>query len=145
MNTSSSLSTDVPVRLIVLEQEVIADLIASLSYTAADPYAVRIAFHLGLNQRPIEWVIARDLLIRGLDGCTGLGDVRVCPPDLGDPARDSVLYIELSTSTGSALFEVLRQRVADFLRSTYRIVPAGVESAFMDIDAELANLLRRCS
>lgn len=142
MNTRSSLSTDVPVRLVVLEQEVTADLIASLSYTAADPYAVRVAFHLGLNEQPIVWVIARDLLIDGLEASTGLGDVRVWPREPGDPSAGAVLYIELSSTTGNALFEAPRQRIANFLSSTSRIVPAGRESAFVDIDTELADLLR---
>jgi hypothetical protein len=31
--------------------------------------------------------------------------------------------------------------VSDFLRRTYRIVPAGEESGFVDVEAELTDLL----
>lgn len=141
MYSSSTVSTDIPVRLVVLEQQIAAELMASLYYTAADPYAVRLAFHLGISE-PVEWVIARELLTDGLDGCTGLGDVRVWPADGGEPGTGSVLYIALTSPSGEALFEAPRAEITSFLRNTLRIVPAGAESAVIDIDAELADLLR---
>jgi len=136
MYSSTTLSADFPVRLVVLEQQLAADLMASLYYTAADPYAVRLAFHPGLYA-PVEWVIARELLTGGLDSLTGDGDVRVWPSEDGEP----VIYIALTSPSGDALFEAPHDAVADFLRNTARIVPLGGESAFVNIDAELADLL----
>jgi hypothetical protein len=136
MYSSTTLSAHFPIRLVVLEQRLVAELMASLYYTAADPFAVRLAFHPGLDA-PVEWVIARELLINGLDGSAGVGDVRVWPAEDGDP----VMYIALTSPSGSALFEAPRDKVADFLRSTARIVPPGQESAFVNIDAELDDLL----
>jgi hypothetical protein len=40
-------------------------LVAGLSYSADDPYAVRLAFHVGTNE-PVEWTFARELLATGL-------------------------------------------------------------------------------
>jgi hypothetical protein len=136
MYSSTTLSADFPVRLVVLEQQLTADLMASLYYTAADPHAVRLAFHPGVDA-PVEWVVARDLLTGGLDAYAGVGDVRVWPAEDGEP----VLYIALTSPSGDALFEAPRDKIADFLRSTARIVPLGAEGAFVSIDAELADLL----
>lgn len=137
MYNSSALSTDLPARLVILEQQLTVDLTASLSYTAADPYALRLAFHVGLDEQ-VEWVIARELLLRGLDRCTGLGDVQVWPSD-DDP---SMICVALTAPSGGALFEVPRDPIAGFLRDSAQIVPAGAESAFINIDDELADLLR---
>jgi len=136
MYGSTTLSADFPVRLVVLEQQITADLMASLYYTAADPYAVRLAFHPGVDA-PVEWVIARELLTGGLDTYTGAGDVRVWPAEDDEP----VVYIALTSPSGNALFEAPRQVISDFVTSTARIVPLGGESAFLNIDAELADLL----
>ena len=92
----------------------------SLLYSRQDPYAVRIAFHVGLEE-PVEWVFARDLLSRGIQGRQGIGDVQVRPspgPAGGEPGI--VLNIEL-------------------------ISPYGQESGHIDIDAELNDLLRQAS
>ena len=42
---------------------------------------------------------------------------------------------------GQALFEVPLAPLTEFLHRTYEIVPAGRESSFMDLDAELSNML----
>lgn len=136
MHSSATLSADFPVRLVAIEQQLTADLMASLYYTAADPYAVRLAFHPGADA-PVEWVIARELLTGGLDTYTGAGDVRVWPAEDSEP----VIFIALTAPSGEALFELPRDAISDFLTSTARIVPLGGESAFLNIDAELADLL----
>ena len=137
MYSSNTLSTDLPIRLVILEQQIAVELMASLYYTAADPYAVRLAFHLGLDES-IEWVIARELLLEGLDNRAGLGDVQVWPAH----ADTSTIYLSLTSPSGDALFEVPRDKIADFLSGTARIVPAEAESAFINIDDGLAELLR---
>jgi hypothetical protein len=129
----STVNAEVGVLLVVRNQEIIP-LVASLSYTAGDPYAVRVAFHAGLDE-PVEWIFARDLLAAGARGREGTGDVRVWPRDDG-----RVLCIELSSPFGGALFEVSAADVADFLAVTYRLVPEGSE--YVDVDAGLDSLLR---
>ena len=118
-------------------------LVASLFYSREDPYAIRIAFHVGLDE-PVEWIFARDLLSAGIEGREGQGDVRVWPSagsEGGEP--DSVLNIELSSPFGQAHFEAPAQEVTDFLVRTYQLVPEGEETSRVDVEAELSDLLRQ--
>jgi hypothetical protein len=136
MDTSITVTAELGIRLVVPQQAVVP-LLASLHYSSADPYAIRVAFHVGLDE-PVEWIFARELLNRGLEGHTGLGDVRVWPS-----ASAGILEIELSSPFGHAHFEVPSGEVAGFLDRTYRLVPAGAEGDHVDVEAELANLLRQ--
>jgi len=136
MDTSITVTAELGIRLVVPQQAVVP-LLASLHYSSADPYAIRVAFHVGLDE-PVEWIFARDLLSRGLESHTGLGDVRVWPS-----ASAGILEIELSSPFGHAHFEVPSGEVAGFLDRTYRLVPAGAEGDHVDVEAELANLLRQ--
>ena len=129
-------------RLIAPETKTVVPLMGSLFYSAADPYAVRIAFHVGLDS-PVEWTLGRDLLSSGIDGPVGLGDVRLWPS--ADAVRGAMLNMELSSPYGRAGFEVPSREVADFLREAYRLVPASQETEHIDIDAALANLFRQAS
>ena len=47
-------------------------------YSGKDPYAVRMAFHVGTDE-PVEWIFARDLLAAGIESRQGEGDVQVWP------------------------------------------------------------------
>jgi len=147
MNSSSStVSAELGLRLIV-PQQTIVPLVASLFFSGDDPYAIRIAFHVGLDE-PVEWIFARDLLAQGIKDRAGLGDVQVWPstatpdPQGGDTDKD-VLNIELSSPFGQAHFEAPVKEISDFLQRTYRIVSAGKESEFVDVEAELNDLLRQ--
>jgi hypothetical protein len=139
---STTVSTELGLHLVVPHEELSVPLMATLSYSAEDPYAVRISFHAGLDE-PIEWVIGRELLSAGLHRPQGLGDAQVWPSSAAaDDLADGVLNIELSSPYGHAHFEALAADVAGFLDSTEQVVPVGSESAHLDFDAELANLLR---
>jgi hypothetical protein len=142
MNSSSTVSAELGLRLVV-PQQTIVPLVASLFYSKDDPYAIRIAFHVGLDE-PVEWIFARDLLSMGIEGREGLGDVVVWPSAGSEGgAPNSVLNIELSSPFGQAHFEAPAREVNDFLKRTYVIVPAGDETGHVDVDAELNDLLRQ--
>ena len=143
MNSSTTVSAELGLRLVAAEQTIVP-LVASLHYNGSDPYAIRMAFHVGAEE-PVEWIFARDLLADGLMTPEGDGDVRVwpsAPADSPDEERDgrSVLNIELSSPFGEAHFEAPSEAIANFLDRTYRIVPMGKESDVIDIDAELNGL-----
>src|SRR6201999_4048026 len=87
----STVSAELAFRLIVPPQTVVP-LGASLSYSSEDPYAIRVAFHVGLDE-PVEWIFARELLSNGLKGRDGLGDVRVWPAPGQSGAAEQVLHI----------------------------------------------------
>ncbi len=74
---SSTVSAEIGLRLITTPLQIVP-LTGSLFNSRQDPYAVRIAFHVGLEE-PVEWIFARDLLSRGIQGRQGIGDVRVRP------------------------------------------------------------------
>jgi Streptomyces sporulation and cell division protein, SsgA len=139
---SGVVSAEVELRCIV-RQYTIEPVAASLFYSPEDPYAIRIAFHLGLDE-PVEWTFARDLLWMGMAGCAGIGEVRVWP-SAGPPggAPDGVLNIELSSRSGRARFEAPAKEISDFVRRTREIVPAGEEGDHLNFEFELADLLRR--
>lgn len=113
-------------------------LTAELRYDATDPYAVDAVFQTG-EPRGVRWVFARDLLAGGLEGARGDGDVRVWP-HVGEGGHSTV-FIELRSPDGMALLQVRANQLADFLASTYAIVPAGRESDQLDVDTMIAGLL----
>jgi hypothetical protein len=146
MNSSSSTSVSAELGLrLVVPQQTIVPLVASLYYSGDDPYAIRMAFHVGTDE-PVEWIFARDLLAAGIESRQGEGDVQVWPSEPADAdegSDDVVLNIELSSPFGQAHFEAPAEAISAFLRKTYQVVPAGKESGFVDIESELNDLLRQ--
>ena len=142
MNSSSTVSAEHGLRLVTTPPTIVP-LTGSLFYSRQDPYAVRIAFHVGLEE-PVEWIFARDLLSRGIEGRQGIGGVQVRPSP-GPAGREpgSVLNIELISPYGQARFATPAREVTDFARRAYQIVPDGQESGHIDLDAELNALLRQ--
>jgi hypothetical protein len=112
------------------------------------------AFHVGTDE-PVEWIFARELLAAGIESRHGEGDVQVWPSAqscaetdgldvIGDADTEgAVLNIELSSPFGQAHFEAPAGAMSAFLNRTYQIVPAGKESDYLDIEAELNDLLRQ--
>jgi Streptomyces sporulation and cell division protein, SsgA len=137
MNSSATVATELGLRLVVPEHGGVP-LTASLYYRGDDPYAIRMAFHVGMDD-PVEWIFARDLLAEGLDHHAGDGDVRVWPST--GRYRD-LLNISLSSPYGEAHFEAPLTAFTGFLLRTFEIVPPGREGEFIDIEGELNDLLR---
>lgn len=141
MNSSSTVSAELGLRLVTTAQTIVP-LTGRLSCSRQDPCAVRLAFHAGLEE-PVEWIFARDLLSRGIQGRQRTGDVQVRTspaPAGGEPG--SVLNIELISPDGQARFATPAREVTGFLRRACQI---GQESGHIDIDAELNDLLRQAS
>ena len=138
MNTGATVSAQLGLSLVVPEHGAVP-LVASLCYSAGDPYAIRMAFHVGADD-PVEWIFSRDLLSAGLIRPAGEGDVQVWP---GEDHGIGVLNIALSSPFGQAHFEAPMMSIADFLNRTYRVIAAGSEGDFINIDSELDELLWR--
>jgi hypothetical protein len=142
MKISSTVTANLVLRLVAPSQS-IQPVVARFFYSREDPYAVRIAFHVGLAE-PREWVFARDLLSMGIEGGAGVGDVTVWPSAGSEGgAPGSVLNIEVSSPSGRAHLEASVREVSDFLGHTYQVVPAREESKHIDVEAELTDLLRQ--
>lgn len=138
MNSGPTISAELGLSLVVPEHGAVP-LMASLCYTADDPYAIRMAFHVGTDE-PVEWIFSRELLAEGMGGPAGEGDVHVWP---GTDHGLGVLNVALSSPFGHAHFEAPMTAIAEFLDRTFAVIPAGEESAFINIDDELDELLWR--
>lgn len=135
-SSGTTASAELGLRLVVPDRTTVP-LTAELHYTSDDPYAIRMAFHVGSDE-PVEWIFARELLTVGIVRRVGEGDVQVWPSKT-DGKR--ILGITLSSPFGHAEFEAPIADLADFLHRTYEIVPAGCESDFVDLEAEIEQLL----
>ena len=81
----SEVSAELGIGLVGPEHTIVP-LMASLYYRCPDPYAVRMAFHVGTDE-PVEWTLARDLLAAALHSREGIGDVQAWPSVVScDPA-----------------------------------------------------------
>lgn len=136
MMNSVTVSAELGLSLVVPEHGAVP-LVASLYYGAEDPYAIKMAFHVGTDE-PVEWIFARELLATGLECPTGEGDVQVWPEDA---EGHDILNLALSSPFGEAHFEAPLTATAEFLKSTYELIPVGSEGDFVDIEAELDDLL----
>ena len=118
--------------------------LADMRYAADDPWAVRVAFQTGAQNEDgsgdgvVEWMFARQLLTDGIAATVGEGDIRVWPAMSGG---QRVINLAMASPSGSALFEIDRDALVEFLQQTYLAVPTGSEEDAVDLDAELARLL----
>ncbi|MFC7330206.1 SsgA family sporulation/cell division regulator [Marinactinospora rubrisoli] len=137
MNSSGTTATaELGLRLVVPDRTAVP-LVARLDYTASDPYAIKVAFHVGEDE-PVEWIFARELLTVGIVRSVGEGDVRVWP---SKESGERMINIALSSPFGQAQFDASISPLAEFLHRTYEIVPAGEEADFVDLDAEIEQHL----
>ncbi|MDP3712967.1 MAG: SsgA family sporulation/cell division regulator [Mycobacteriales bacterium] len=138
MSNIASVQTELELRLVVPGGPSLP-VLAGLRYDANDPWAVRVAFHTGgEGDGIVEWMFARQLLTDGVATTVGEGDVRVWPSVHGS---ERVVNLAMASPSGSALFEIDRDSLVEFLQQTYLAVPTGSEEEVVDLDAELALLL----
>lgn len=132
----------------MIEQAVQARLVSStprmelvpaiLRYDRADPFAVRMAFPPPATLEGVEvsWAFARELLAAGIETRAGLGDVQVRPFGYGRTV------LEFHAAEGTAMVHIRALDLRRFLRRTYELVPVGCEHLHLDVDHDLAELLR---
>ena len=111
---------------------------AVLAYSPVDPFAVTATFLTARGD--VVWTFARDLLADGLTAPAGEGDVHIWP-SLDAGGRTTVI-IELCTRGGELVAQAVSQDIAQFLSSSFAVVPAGMESDRMDVDQLIAKLLQ---
>jgi hypothetical protein len=138
MNPIASVTAELELRLVVPGGPSLP-VLAGLRYQADDPWAVRVTFVTGGDgDGTVQWLFARQLLTDGIRHAVGEGDVRVWP-SVVDGER--VVNLAMASPSGSALFEIDRDALVEFLQQTYLAVPTGAEEEIVDLDAELALLL----
>ena len=138
MSDIASVTAELELRLVVPGGPSLP-VLAGLRYGADDPWAVRVTFQTGgEGDGIVEWMFARQLLTDGVAGAVGEGDVRVWPEMHGS---ERVVNLAMASPSGSALFEIDRDDLVEFLQQTYLAVPTGSEGEMVDLDTELAALL----
>ncbi|MFD7668032.1 SsgA family sporulation/cell division regulator [Streptomyces sp. NPDC059788] len=132
----------------VIDQAVHARLIATvprsrkvparLRYDSGDPLAVQVVFPpvASLDGAEVVWTFARDLLTDGLREPSGRGDVHIwpCGPDN--------TMLEFHTADGLAMVQFQARDLRRFLMRSYGVVPLGSEGRYLDVEGDLAALLR---
>ena len=137
-NSRTAVSADLGLGLVGPEHTIVP-LMASLYYSCQDPYAVKIAFHVGTDE-PVEWTLARDLIAASLHSREGIGDVKAWP-SAASKQGPKTLNISMTSPFGHAQFEASAAAFETFLARTYELVPDGDEPEYIDFDAELTELL----
>ena len=132
----------------VIEQPVEARLVAAaprmpsipatLHYDRCDPFAVRMTFPAPATLEGVEvcWTFSRELLTTGLHEPEGHGDVRVRPY-----GYDRTV-LEFHAPEGTAVVHVHSAEIRRFLQAPSDLVPAGTEYRQLDLDHDLAELMR---
>ncbi|MHB9857800.1 spore wall synthesis regulator SsgD [Streptomyces sp. YIM S03343] len=132
----------------VIEQPVEARLVAAapqmlsipatLHYDRSDPFAVRMTFPAPATLEGVDvcWTFSRELLTAGLEGPEGYGDVRVRPY-----GYDRTV-LEFHAPEGTAVVHVRTDEIRRFLQDTDELVAVGLEHLHLDLDQELAELVR---
>jgi len=116
-------------------------LLTRWSYRSDDPFAVMMSISRP-SGRWIDWLLSRDLLIEGLAGPAGVGDVRLTP--FSDEEFD-VLEVRIGDDEGFASLEFDRDLIERFLEASFEIVPAGAESTVIDVEAEIEKITNSCT
>jgi hypothetical protein len=113
------------------------DLPATFGYDPADPWAVCITFRGPKEQ--VNWLVARELLIRGLTDPAGEGDIQLWP-SIDDGGRATVV-MELRSPDGHLVTELRTHELYRFLTRTQAMVPTGTET--MDLDGLVDAISRQ--
>lgn len=116
-------------------------LLTRWSYRSDDPFAVMMSIARP-SGRWIDWLMARDLIIEGLDQPAGIGDVQLTPFSDGE---FDVLEVKIGDDEGFASLEFDRDMVERFLDASYDIVPVGAESTVIDVEAEIEKITDSCA
>ncbi|UQA95241.1 SsgA family sporulation/cell division regulator [Streptomyces halobius] len=123
---------------LLLGPDAVVPVAGRCSYRSDRPYEVEVAF-ISRGRTIATWQFARDLLLDGLDGEAGEGDVRVRP--VHGPYGQRHVHIDLSTDDTVCALSVRATELTSWLEQTTAIVPPGQESRHVDMDVHLARLL----
>lgn len=118
-----------------------APVVTRWTYDAGDPFAVTLSVRTR-SDRWVEWLVSRDLIAEALEGPAGEGDIRMSPQNV---QGYDIVEIEIRSSDGRAVLEVDRDLLRCFLESAGDLVAFGDEEARMDLDAEIATIMRSCA
>jgi hypothetical protein len=117
-----------------------APVVTRWTYTATDPFAVTLAVRTR-QDRWVEWLVARDLVVEALSGPAGYGDIRMSPQLV---QGYDIVEIEIRSTDGRAVLEVDRDLLRHFVESSAELVALGEESAVLDLDRVIEQITQSC-
>lgn len=117
-----------------------APVVTRWSYSATDPFAVTLAVRTR-QDRWVEWLVARELVVEALSGPAGLGDIRMSPQVV---QGYDIVEIEIRSTDGRAVLEVDRDLLRHFVESSAELVALGEESAVLDLDRVIEQITQSC-
>lgn len=118
-----------------------APVVTRWSYSASDPFAVVLAVRTR-QDRWVEWLVGRELVIEGLSADAGDGDIRLSPQVV---QGYDIVEIEIRSTDGRAVLEVDRDLLRHFVDTTLDLVALGDEAGLLDLDGELARITQSWS
>ncbi|MEU5918691.1 SsgA family sporulation/cell division regulator [Streptomyces sp. NPDC004288] len=117
----------------LLSADIAVEVETTVGYSSRDPFALSILFHLP-GDAPVLWRIDREMLLAGVFGATGDGEVRVTP------APGGMLHLRLGVAGHCALVRCGQEQLARLVRDTFRLVPQGTEERHIDWQPLLDSL-----
>ncbi|MFF0478459.1 SsgA family sporulation/cell division regulator [Streptomyces sp. NPDC004284] len=90
----------------------------------------------------LVWRIGRELLHHGVTSMSGLGDVRMWPTLPTLPGAPPSSWLLLDSGEVEALFELPTELLGEWLDASYRSVAAEAETAGLNWDGFLRDLVR---
>ncbi|NYG57364.1 hypothetical protein BJ980_000287 [Nocardioides daedukensis] len=130
------ISQDIVLRCVDADGRTMA-LTTTFGYAPSDPFAVTATFRTAW--REVVWTFARELLSQGQNEPAGDGDVHIWP--CLDAEGRAIVIIELASPDGELLVQAPARDVSAFLGRTHALVPNGTESAHIDVDDLIDQLL----
>jgi hypothetical protein len=118
-----------------------APVVTRWTYTVADPFAVSLSVRTS-NDRWVEWLVSRDLVVAGLDAPAGEGDVRMGPQIV---QGYDIVEIEIRSTDGRAVLEVDRDLLRHFVEASIELAALGDEMLHIDLDREIDKITRSCA
>lgn len=128
MSTSKSCELDLIACLFRFDEHGVDEVpvTVELTFRQDDPYAVYIGFPTSVAG--VQWMISRDLLIAGVKGRAGDGDVNLMTISGG--GGDAVTILTLGRRwSDEVTLSILTDELVAFLALTEDVVPVGTESA----------------
>ncbi|WP_156725793.1 SsgA family sporulation/cell division regulator [Streptomyces apocyni] len=116
----------------------------TFTYRSDDPYAVHAVFENPSGEQS-EWTFARDLLVEGMNGSSGSGDVWVgTTENRTSEHAEPCVYICLRVPEGEALLQARQADLRQFLDRTRELIGYGREHTHMQpaLDTITEELLR---
>ena len=118
-----------------------APVVTRWTYAVADPFAVSLSVRTS-NDRWVEWLVSRDLVVAGLDAPAGEGDVRMGPQIV---QGYDIVEIEIRSTDGRAVLEVDRDLLRHFVEASIELAALGDEMLHIDLDREIDKITRSCA